>query len=372
MATILSSLRRFLDQAFAEHARVARCVGLGLDLRAGDDVEAVDAVILVVGGLGRRIALALLGDDVHQDRALPGIAHVAQHGQQHVEIVAVDRADVIEAQLLEQRAAGPQRARHLLGAGGAALPGLGQDLGELLGDVAQVQVGAARGDARQIVGERADGRRDRHVVVVEDDDQALVAGAGIVHGLVGHAGAHGAVADHAHDVVGAAGQVARHRHAEAGRDGRGGMRGAERIVFALGALGEAGQAAALAQGADALAPAGQDLVRVGLVADVPDQPVARRLEHAVQGNRQLDHAEPGAEMAARHRDRVDRLLPQLVDELAQVLLGQGCADPPASAPGREWASWRWRSLAIVPMLLRQSVMRARRGQHARSRAVTQL
>ena len=88
------------------------------------------------------------------------------------------------------------------------------------------------------------------------------------------------------------------------------------------ALGEAGQATALAQGADALAPAGQNLVRIGLVADVPDQPVARRLEHAVQGNRKLHHAEPGAEMAAGHRDGVDRLLPQLVDELAQVLLGK--------------------------------------------------
>ncbi len=280
-------LARLLDQALGEDARVARRVGLGLDLRAGDDVEPVDAVVLVVGGLGRRIALALLGDDVHQDRPLPRIAHVAQHRQQHVEIVAVDGADVIEAQLLEQRAAGPVGARVLLGTRRAALPGLGQLLGQLLGDVAQVQVGAAGGDARQIGREGADRRRDRHVVVVEDDDQALAAGAGVVHGLVGHAGRHGAVADHADDVVGAAGEIARHRHAEAGRDRGGGMRGAERVVFALGALGEAGEAAALAQGADAVAAAGQDLVRIGLVADVPDQPVARAC-------RRYDAAPPSA------------------------------------------------------------------------------
>ena len=49
------------------------------------------------------------------------------------------------------------------------------------------------------------------------------------------------------------------------------MRGAERVVFALRALGEAGQAAALAQRADAVAAAGEDLVRIGLVADVPDR-----------------------------------------------------------------------------------------------------
>ena len=84
------------------------------------------------------------------------------------------------------------------------------------------------------------------------------------------------------------------------------MRRAERVVFALGALGEAGQAAALAQRADAVAPAGQDLVRIGLVADVPDQPVVRRVEHVVQRHRQFDHAEAGAEMPAGDRHRVDR------------------------------------------------------------------
>ena len=57
------------------------------------------------------------------------------------------------------------------------------------------------------------------------------------------------------------------------------------------APGEAGQAAALAQGADAVAPAGQDLVRIGLVADIPDQPVARRVEHSVDRDGQLDHAQ---------------------------------------------------------------------------------
>ena len=98
------------------------------------------------------------------------------------------------------------------------------------------------------------------------------------------------------------------------------MRRAERVVFALGALGEARQAAALAQRADAVAPAGEDLVRIGLVADVPDQPVARRVEDVVQRDGQLDHAEAGAEMAAGDRDRVDGLGAQLVGELAQARL----------------------------------------------------
>ena len=100
------------------------------------------------------------------------------------------------------------------------------------------------------------------------------------------------------------------------------MRGAERVVLALGAAGEAGQAAALAQGADAVAPAGQDLVRVGLVADVPDQPVARGVENGMDGDREFDDAERGAEMAAGDGDRVDGLGAQLIGELAQLLGGE--------------------------------------------------
>ena len=97
------------------------------------------------------------------------------------------------------------------------------------------------------------------------------------------------------------------------------MRGAERIVFALGALGETGQSAALAQRADAVAAVGEDLVRIGLMADVPDQPVGRRVEHVVQRDRQLDDAEAGAEMAAGDRDRVDGFAAQFVGDLPQLV-----------------------------------------------------
>ncbi len=96
------------------------------------------------------------------------------------------------------------------------------------------------------------------------------------------------------------------------------MRRTERVVFAFGPLGEAGKPAAHPQRANAVAPAGQDLVRIGLVTDVPDQAVVRRVEHVVQGNGELDHPQAGAEMAAGDRDRVDGLLAQLVRQLAQL------------------------------------------------------
>ncbi len=96
------------------------------------------------------------------------------------------------------------------------------------------------------------------------------------------------------------------------------MRGAERIVFALGALGEAGKAVALAQRADAIAASGENLVRIGLMADVPDQPVGGRIENIMQRHGELDHAEAGAEMAAGDGDSVDRLPAQFVGDLPKL------------------------------------------------------
>ncbi len=275
-------------------------------------------MILVGGGLGRLVALALLGDDVDEDRPFRRVAHVLQHRQEVLEIVPVDRADIVEAELLEQRAAGDEAARVLDPAGDGAVHRLRQVRGQLLAAPAHVHVGAPGDETGEIGAHAADGRGDRHVVVVEDDDQPLAHAAGIVHRLVGHAGRHRAVADDGDHVVVAARQVARHGHAEAGRDRGRGMRRAERVVLALGALGEAREPAALAQRADAVAPAGQDLVRIGLVADVPDQPVVRRVEDVVQRHRQLDHAEAGAEMAAGHRYGLDRLLAELGGELGEL------------------------------------------------------
>ena len=194
-------LLRLGDEALGKHLGVARRLGSRLHLCAGDHVELGDPVVLVVGGLGRGVALALLGDDVNEDGALLGLAHVLQDRQQVVEVVPVDGPHVVEAQLLEPGPALPQVAGIFLHACRPPLPALGQLLGELLGDVAQIEIGVARGDAGEVGRERARRRRDRHVVVVQDDDQALIARAGVVHGLVRHAGRHGAVADDAHDVV---------------------------------------------------------------------------------------------------------------------------------------------------------------------------
>ena len=77
-----------------------------------------------------------------------------------------------------------------------------------------------------------------------------------------------------------------------------GMAGAEIVIVAFGPPGETGKPAFLAQRANALAPAGQDLVGIALVAHVEHQTVLRRVEHPVDGHRQLHHAQIGCQMPA--------------------------------------------------------------------------
>jgi hypothetical protein len=153
-----------------------------------------------------------------QHRAVAMVAHIAQHRHEMLQIVAVDRSDMEEAHLLEQRAAGHVAARMLHRAADGAIEALAEIGGELLAEIADAGIGRARGKPRQIVAHRAGRRRDRHVVVVQDDDEAGIQRAGIVHRLVGHAGRHGAVADDGDHIALFARKVARHSHAEAGRD----------------------------------------------------------------------------------------------------------------------------------------------------------
>jgi hypothetical protein len=80
------------------------------------------------------------------------------------------------------------------------------------------------------------------------------------------------------------------------------------------------ETAVLADRVEAVAATGEDLVRVGLVADVPEDLVARRVEQAVQRDGQLAGAEIGAEVAADLADRVDDLLADLLGDALELLV----------------------------------------------------
>src|SRR5579864_2846895 len=101
------------------------------------------------------------------------------------------------------------------------------------------------------------------------------------------------------------------------------MRGAERVILALRAFGEARKSAALTERAHAIATPRQNLVRICLVPDIPDQAIAGRVKNVMQRDGQFDDTEAGAKMTTRDRDDVDSFLPQLVSKLTQLILGKG-------------------------------------------------
>ena len=105
-------------------------------------------------------------------------------------------------------------------------------------------------------------------------------------------------------------------------DRRRGVAGAHDVVLGLADRAERREAAVLADRRELVAAAGEDLVRIGLVADVPEDLVARRVQQRVQRDGQLAGAEVGAEVPADLADRVDDVLAHLLRDALELLLGE--------------------------------------------------
>ena len=133
--------------------------------------------------------------------------------------------------------------------------------------------------------------------------------ADLVEGFQGGPAGQASVPDDGDDVVVLLLPVPGHRHAQGGREGRRGVAGIERVMRALLAAGKTEQSIEETEAAEPVPPAGEDLVGVALVTDVPDELVARRVEDVVKGQRQLDDPEVRGEVAPVPGDRGDDLGP---------------------------------------------------------------
>ena len=101
------------------------------------------------------------------------------------------------------------------------------------------------------------------------------------------------------------------------------MRRTERIIFAFAAFGEARQPAACPQRTDTVTPPGQYLMRIALMANVPDKLVIGRVEDIMNRSRQFDDAEPRAKMAACNRYGRNHFAAQFISKLTQLIRFQG-------------------------------------------------
>jgi hypothetical protein len=301
--------RGHVAQPVAEDVGVGRLLAAGLGDQALFGIERRHGVVADLVVLGQLVALALGGHHVQQLRALEGLQQL-ERGDQRADVVAVDRPGVVEAHFLEQRGRHEHALPVLFPAAHEARRLAGALVAEqLLAAFAQRVQRAAAGHAAEHLGQAADVLADRHLVVVEDDEQVglVVHAAGVVQRLVGHAGGHRAVADHRDHAAIAACARGGDRHAQRGGDRGGRVADAEGVVFAFLALGERRHAVLLLDRVDDVAATGEDLVRIRLVADVPDEAVVRRVVEVVQCDGQLDHAEAGAEVAAAAADAFDQV-----------------------------------------------------------------
>ena len=146
--------------------------------------------------------------------------------------------------------------------------------------------------------------------------------ADVVEGLEREPRQQRRVADDDRDPFERVPQVAGGGEALGDREAGAGVPAVEHVVGRLGAPREAPNPVDLAQRVEALEPARQQLVRVRLVTRVPHDPVARRLEEAVEREGDLDDAQRGAEVAAGDGDGPDDRLAQLGGELLELWLGQ--------------------------------------------------
>ena len=164
-----------------------------------------DAVIFLLLGDADVETLALLREDVEQQRLLVVLGEIERLDQLR-QIVAVDRAVVGEAHLLENQAramaGGEQALDHALGLERELLAGLaGETLHELFHAAMQVLVARIGDDVGEVFRDGADVLVDGPLVVVEDDDEPLGVRGDIVERLVGDAAGEGRVAAERDDVL---------------------------------------------------------------------------------------------------------------------------------------------------------------------------
>ncbi|MPN02356.1 hypothetical protein SDC9_149572 [bioreactor metagenome] len=136
-----------------------------------------------------------------------------------------------------------------------------------------------------------------------------------------HAGIERAVADHGDDFAPGIRRL-RRAHAQRRRKRDSGMARAVAVEVAFVTDRESATAAEPAQRGECFPTAGQNLVTVALMADIPDDPVIGRPESAQQRYGQFDHAKVGAQMAAVGGDHPEQRGAKLGRQLNKLFLRQ--------------------------------------------------
>ena len=314
-AAVLAGERR---QLLAEH--IGECLRARFQRLAAVRVKFSNSVELLRTLLRRDIALPLLCDEVDNDRFMQG--HRRPQNFRHLlHVVAVHRPEIRETQRLKERRAEQAPPHPLLDLVRQLVefPPRGGLRRRLAVPQLESDVFWPQPRPRQIPRDRAHVARDAHAVVVQDHDHRLAADARVVQPLIGQSAGQGPIAEQRRDLIILAPQRPRPRHAQRDRHRVRRMPRHKGVAFALARLWKSCDPAVLPQRVKPFHPPGQDLMHIGLMPHIEDQPVTPRIEYRLDRDRRLHDPEIRRQMAARPADVLDQKLPDLRAERPLLL-----------------------------------------------------
>ena len=257
------------------------------------------------------------------DRSLD-LLRILEQPDHLIDVGSIHRSEVLDAEILQQRAAGHQNCLEAVLCPPDALDrpvSRNRKLPQgIFRDFLEISVPFARPQVRQIRAQTAHIPGYGHPVVIEDNDEVGLQVRCIVDRLVDHAARRGSIADDRNDRIILTCQIPRADNSESRGDRGGAVSGVKHVAAALRPLRKSGHTAQLPQRGEPLLASGQDLVRVGLMAHIPDQAVLLRVKSEMKGHRQLHHAKIRRQMSARYGQFFNQKLPDLLCQLRELIV----------------------------------------------------
>ena len=267
------------------------------------------------------------------------VLDLGQHVDEAGEVVAIERAEVFDAEAFEDLA-GPEGvldavADHVPGAFDRVAYRRGQLVHDPLGKLLGLFVGGADADAFEVLGESALRIADAHAVVVQNDQHLTPQCSGAVQALEGQAVHDGGIADDGNDVVRTADLLVAAGHADRRADRCSSVADGEQVIGRFFGGRKSAHRALLAKLGKLCGSSRQELMRVALVAHVPEKPVRAggiraKVVDVMQRDRQLDHPQVRGQVAAVLRDRVEDHIAHLGRKLAQFRHRELAANRPGT------------------------------------------
>ena len=148
--------------------------------------------------------------------------------------------------------------------------------------IAQLVVAGSGGQVQQVMLHATHAVINRHVIVVEDNQQVVGHGRGIVEPFKSQSATHATIAYHSyHMLVFLSFELSGHSHTQSCGNGIRSMSAGKGVVNAFFWRRERTNALELAVGGKSLASASQNLMPVSLMTNVPNNQIFGRMEYIV-------------------------------------------------------------------------------------------